>query len=95
MYLWFGQFFNLTAMALLKISICAFLLQLGFSKTYRVLIWVTVVVHVALNVIYPYVILLGECELVAKHWDPTLKGRCWSPKPRVISGRKPKPWGFV
>lgn len=92
MYLWFGQYLNLTAMAALKFSICAFMLQLGFSKTYRVLIWVTVVVHVALNVIYPYIIMFGECDPIAKHWDPTLKGYCWSANPRVISGKKSSLW---
>ncbi|KAF3050408.1 hypothetical protein E8E11_004424 [Didymella keratinophila] len=86
MYLWFGQYFNLTAMAVLKFSICAFMLQIGFSRWYRVGIWLTVVIHVALNVIFPYIILFGECEPIAKHWDPKLKGYCWSSKPRVISG---------
>lgn len=88
MYLWFGQYFNLTAMAVLKFSICAFMLQLGFSRWYRVGIWLTVVVHVALNVIFPYIILFGECDPVAKHWDSTLKGNCWSSTPRVTSGKK-------
>ncbi|KAJ4989716.1 hypothetical protein SVAN01_04746 [Stagonosporopsis vannaccii] len=85
-YLWFGQYFNLTAMAALKFSICAFMLQLDFSKTYRRLIWASVIVHLSFNVIYPYIILFGECDPVAKHWDPTMPGFCWPSKPRVVSG---------
>ncbi|KAJ8115513.1 hypothetical protein OPT61_g2844 [Boeremia exigua] len=85
-YLWFAQFFNLTAMGALKFSISAFLLQLNFSRVYRWLIWLSVVVHTGLNIIYPYIILFGECDPIAKHWDPKLPGYCWSDKPRVISG---------
>lgn len=86
MYLWFGQYFNLTAMALLKFSICAFMLQLDFSRAFRVMIWTTIIVHIGLNVVYPYIILFGECAPIAKHWDVKLPGYCWSAKPRVISG---------
>lgn len=89
-YLWFGQFFNLTAMAALKFSICAFMLQLDFSKTYRMLIWLSVVVHTGFNVIFPYIIIFGECDPIAKHWDLKLPGHCWSAKPRVISGKRMK-----
>lgn len=87
-FLWFGQYFNLTSMAALKFSICAFMLQLDFSKTFRTLIWISVVAHAGFNVIYPYVIMFGECDPIAKHWDPKLPGYCWSAKPRVISGKK-------
>ncbi|KAF2621483.1 hypothetical protein BU25DRAFT_482906, partial [Macroventuria anomochaeta] len=85
-YLWFDQYFNLTAMAALKFSICAFMLKLNFSKTYRMFIWLTVVVHIGLNVIFPYIILFGECDPIAKHWNPKLPGYCWSAKPQMTSG---------
>ncbi|KAF3031907.1 hypothetical protein E8E12_002200 [Didymella heteroderae] len=85
-YLWFGQFFNLTAMAALKLSISAFMLKLNFSKAFRGLIWLTVVALIGLNVVFPYVILFGECRPIAKRWIPKLPGYCWSPKPRTISG---------
>ena len=87
-YLWFGQTFNLTSMAALKFSICAFMLQLDFSKTFRMMIWFTVVIHTAFNVIFPYIIVFGECKMIAKHWDETLPGYCWGAKPRVTSGKK-------
>ncbi|KAF3031366.1 hypothetical protein E8E12_001204 [Didymella heteroderae] len=85
-YLWFSQYFNLTAMVALKLSISAFMLGFNFSKIYRRLIWATVVTLVALNVVFPYIILFGECRPIAKHWDPKLPGYCWGPTPRTISG---------
>ncbi|KAF1343466.1 hypothetical protein EJ07DRAFT_170203 [Lizonia empirigonia] len=84
-YLWFGQYFNLTAMTALKFSICAFMLQLDFSKTYRLLIWLTVAVHAGLNMVFPYIILFGECDPIARHWDLKLSGHCWDARPRMIS----------
>lgn len=87
-FIWFGQLFNLSAIAALKFSICAFMLQLNFSKTFRMFIWLTIVVHCGLNVTYPYIILFGECNPVAKHWNPTLPGYCWSAKPRMVSGKQ-------
>ncbi|KAF1362268.1 hypothetical protein EJ07DRAFT_107596 [Lizonia empirigonia] len=88
-YLWFGQYFNLTAMTALKFSICAFMLQLDFSKTYRLLIWLTVAVHAGLNMVFPYIILFGECDPIARHWDLKLSGHCWDARPRMISAM----WG--
>lgn len=87
-YLWFAQYFNLTAMAALKFSICAFMLQLDFSRTYRRMIWASVIIHLSFNVIYPYIVLFGECDPIAKHWEPMLPGFCWPSKPRVVSGEK-------
>ncbi|KAF3031359.1 hypothetical protein E8E12_001705 [Didymella heteroderae] len=85
-YLWFSQYFNLTAMVALKLSISAFMLGFSFSKIYRRLIWATVATLVVLNVIFPYIILFGECNPIAKHWEPKLPGYCWGPTPRTISG---------
>lgn len=75
-------------MAALKLSISAFMLKLNFSKAFRGLIWLTVVALIGLNVVFPYVILFGECRPIAKHWIPKLPGYCWSPKPRTISGKQ-------
>ncbi|KAF1929961.1 uncharacterized protein M421DRAFT_381590 [Didymella exigua CBS 183.55] len=87
-WLWFGQLFNLYGMALIKLSICAYILMLDFSRAYRIVIWLSVVIHVALNFVFPSVILLGECQPISKHWDVagTQPGSCWGDKPRVISG---------
>ena len=85
-YLWFSQYFNLTAMMALKLSISAFMLGFNFSKIYRRFVWATVVALVALNVVFPYIILFGECRPIAKHWDSELSGYCWGSTPRTISG---------
>lgn len=87
-YLWIGQLLNLYGMALVKLSICAYIFMLNFSKGFRILIWVSVVVHIGLNFIFPTVILFGECTPYTKHWDilGTQPGSCWSTKPKVISG---------
>ena len=88
-YLWFGQLFNLYGMALIKLSICAYILKLDFTKGYRIVIWMSIVLHLGMNFVFPSVILLGECAPISKHWDiaGTQPGSCWGPKPRVISGK--------
>jgi len=75
-------------MALIKLSICAYILMLDFSRSYRVVIWLSVVIHIGINFVFPSVILLGECQPISKHWDVagTQAGSCWGAKPRVISG---------
>lgn len=75
-------------MALIKLSICAYIFMLDFSKGFRIVIWLSVVLQLAINFIFPTVILLGECRPISKHWDVdgTRPGSCWSAQPRVISG---------
>ncbi|KAJ4338988.1 hypothetical protein N0V95_007908 [Ascochyta clinopodiicola] len=87
-WLWFGQLFNLYGMALIKLSICAYILMLDFSRGYRIVIWLSVVLHVGVNIVFTSVILLGECQPISKHWDiaGTKPGSCWGDKPRIISG---------
>jgi hypothetical protein len=89
-FLWLGQILNLYGMALVKLSICAYIFMLNFSKSFRALIWVSVVIHIGLNFIFPTIILFGECTPYTKHWDVTgtQPGHCWSTKPKVISGKK-------
>lgn len=85
-YLWLGQLLNLYGMALIKLSICAYILILDFSKAYRIIIWLSIVVHVGINFVFPSVILLGECTPISKHWNVAEPGSCWDDRPRVISG---------
>jgi hypothetical protein len=89
-YLWLGQLLNLYGMALVKLSICAYIFMLNFSKSFRILIWVSVVVHIGLNFVFPTVILFGECTPYSKHWDVTgtQPGSCWSTTPKVVSGMR-------
>lgn len=85
-WLWLGQLLNLYGMALIKLSVCAYILMLDFSRAYRVVIWLSVVIHVGINFVFPSVILLGECQPISKHWNLAGPGSCWGDKPRVISG---------
>ena len=62
-YLWIGQLLNLYGMALVKLSICAYIFMLKFSKGFNILIWISVVLHVGINLIFPTVILFGECTV--------------------------------
>lgn len=91
-WIWYGQLFNLYGMALIKLSICTYILKLDFSKVYCMVIWASIVIHVGVNFIFPSIILLGECQPISKHWDVsgTQPGSCWSAKPKVISGRSLK-----
>ncbi|KAF2006844.1 hypothetical protein P154DRAFT_480599 [Amniculicola lignicola CBS 123094] len=84
--LWFAQLFNIYAMAAVKGSIAAYLLMLDFSKTFRIMVWISLFIHITTNFIYPSVILFGECAPIAKHWNPMLPGYCWRDTPRVVSG---------
>ena len=86
--LWLGQLLNLYGMALIKLSVCAYIFMLDFSRTFRIIIWLSVVIHVGVNVVFPTVILFGECTPYTKHWDVSgmKPGSCWDAKPRVISG---------
>jgi hypothetical protein len=85
-YLWLGQLLNLYGMALVKLSICAYILMLNFSKPFRILIWVSIVVQVGFLFVFPTVVLFGECTPYTLHWNTNQPGSCWSTKPKVISG---------
>jgi len=87
-YTWFSQLFNLYGMALIKLSVCAYIFMLDFSKPFRIVIWTSVVIHIGFSFVFPSVILFGECTPISKHWDTSHEkpGSCWSATPRVISG---------
>ncbi|EUC34371.1 hypothetical protein COCCADRAFT_35937 [Bipolaris zeicola 26-R-13] len=87
-YVWLSQILNLYGMALVKLSVCAYIFMLDFSKTFRIMIWISIVVHVGINFVFPTVVLFGECTPYSKHWDVTgtKPGSCWGSEPRVISG---------
>lgn len=86
-YLWIGQLLNLYGMALVKLSICAYILMLNFSKPFRILIWISMAVHILTNFVFPTIILFGECTPYTAHWDLAAPpGSCWPTKPKVVSG---------
>jgi hypothetical protein len=75
-------------MALVKLSVCAYIIMLDFSRTFRIIIWASVFLHISINFIFPTVILFGECTPYSKHWEAagTKLDTCWGATPRVVSG---------
>ena len=52
-YLWIGQVINLIAVAVLKFSICAYLLALRFSRVYLGIVWASILMVTIFNLIIP------------------------------------------
>ncbi|KAJ4990126.1 integral membrane protein [Stagonosporopsis vannaccii] len=75
-YVWVGQVINLMAVAVLKWSICAYLLALKFSKVYTVIVWASIVMVTVFNCILPCMGLLN-CVPFEANWNRTVKGYCW------------------
>jgi hypothetical protein len=76
-YLWMNQIINIIAVAILKWSICAYLLVLDFSKLYRVIVWFSIMMITALNFLAPVLTLFG-CTPLQANWNRGLKGKCWA-----------------
>lgn len=66
------------AMFLAKLSICAYLLALNFSKGYRYMIYVSICLIVICNFTLPMLSHWAACTPVQARWDRTMKKRdCW------------------
>lgn len=74
-FLWIGQVLNLIAVAILKYSICAYLLALKFSKIYMGIVWASVVMVSIFNVLFPMLGLFG-CTPFEANWNKAMKGKC-------------------
>lgn len=74
---WIAQLTNLISMFFVKASIASYLIQLDFSKGYRIIIWISVFFIFGLNLIYPLIAVLGTCRPIALNWDRSLPGKCW------------------
>jgi hypothetical protein len=86
-YLFIGQIFNIYTMFIVKLSICAYLLALNFSKGYRHLIWGTVGFVVIFNFIFPSISLWGLCRPLASRWDTRITDKeCWPSTVRIAFG---------
>lgn len=86
-YLFVGQILNIYAMFLVKLSICAYLLALNFSKLYRRMIWGTLVFVVVFNFVFPSVSLWGLCRPLASRWDTRITNKvCWPVTVRIAFG---------
>jgi hypothetical protein len=77
-YLWISQLLNLVAVAVLKWSICAWLLVLNFSKLYQAIVWLSILMVTALGFLAPVLTLFG-CSPVRANWDYSYEPRkCWA-----------------
>ncbi|KAH7069137.1 hypothetical protein BKA63DRAFT_536377 [Paraphoma chrysanthemicola] len=72
-----GQCLNVYAMFLVKASICAYLMALDFGPSYRVIIWISVVVVVLCNFVMMLILHFAYCRPYYSRWDFTVKGECW------------------
>jgi hypothetical protein len=73
-YLWIGQVINLIAVAVLKYSICAYLLALKFSKVYLGVVWVSILMITGFNLIVPIMGCFGTTPFEA-NWNKTIPGK--------------------
>ncbi|KAH8702743.1 hypothetical protein GQ44DRAFT_553084, partial [Phaeosphaeriaceae sp. PMI808] len=76
-FLWIGQVVNILAVAVLKYSICVHLLALNFSRIYRAIIWFSILLVTAFNLVLP-TIGLFSCTPFEKNWNRGIKGRCFA-----------------
>ena len=77
-WLWINQTINIVAVAILKFSICAYLLVLDFSKVYRWIVWFSIVVITGINFLAPIFTLFG-CVPIEANWNRALTNKkCWA-----------------
>lgn len=74
-FLWISQIINVLAVAVLKYSICAYLFALKFSKIYMGIVWASVLMVTAFNLIIP-VISFFSCTPFEANWNKGMKGKC-------------------
>lgn len=77
-WLWINQIINVLAVAILKFSICAYLLVLDFSRLYRVIVWFSILVVAAINFLAPLFTFFG-CVPLEANWNRAIKDKkCWA-----------------
>ncbi|EAT83083.2 hypothetical protein SNOG_09818 [Parastagonospora nodorum SN15] len=77
-YLWISQVINIIAVAVLKWSICAWLLVLNFSKVYQIIVWLSILMVTALGFLAPVLTLFG-CSPLEANWNFAYEPRkCWA-----------------
>ncbi|KAF2124494.1 hypothetical protein P153DRAFT_411551 [Dothidotthia symphoricarpi CBS 119687] len=71
--LWIVSIVNLIGVAFLKWSICSWLLVLNFSKTYEIIVWISIIMVTVLNFIVP---TIGNfrCIPLRANWDFRFQG---------------------
>ncbi|XP_014553095.1 hypothetical protein COCVIDRAFT_40810 [Bipolaris victoriae FI3] len=76
------QCLNVYAMFLVKASICAYLMALDFGRSYRILIWTSVVIVMLCNFVMMLILHFAYCRPYYSRWDFSVKGECW---PEAVS----------
>jgi hypothetical protein len=77
-YSWLGQVINLFAVAVLKFSICAYLLALKFSRVYTSIVWTSILLVAVFCFIVP-ALSLFNCTPFETNWikAPGTKTHCF------------------
>jgi hypothetical protein len=84
LYVYLAQNMNLFGMAVLKWSICAYLLALKFSKLYTAIVWASIVLVTVFNFMIPCFGFFS-CTPFEKNWNRAAQGSCWYKGPMVLS----------
>jgi hypothetical protein len=84
LYVYLGQIMNLFGMAVLKWSICAYLLALKFSKLYTGIVWASIVLVTVFNFMLP-AFGFFSCSNFERNWNRAAQGSCWYKGPLILS----------
>ncbi|KAF2825878.1 hypothetical protein CC86DRAFT_36101 [Ophiobolus disseminans] len=75
-FLWVGAIVNLLAVALLKYSICAYLLALKFSRIYLAIVWASILTVTTCNLLIP-MLSFFSCTPFEANYNKGLRGKCF------------------
>ncbi|KAF2440893.1 hypothetical protein P171DRAFT_327986, partial [Karstenula rhodostoma CBS 690.94] len=75
-YLYVGQVINLIAVAILKLSICTYLLALPFGLAYKLIIYLSIAMVAVFNFMLPMLGLFCAKPFEA-NWNKSIKGTCF------------------
>jgi hypothetical protein len=77
-----SQMLNIYGIFVVKLSICAYLLILDFSRCYKRVVWGTIVFITVFNFILPVILHFGSCRDFASGWDVRVVDKqCW---PQIV-----------
>lgn len=68
---------QMSAMFLVKLSVCTYLLALNFSRMFRVIMWLVTLIVVIFNLIMPLLFHFGACRPYYFRWTPEVVPECW------------------
>ncbi|EUC30999.1 hypothetical protein COCCADRAFT_28182 [Bipolaris zeicola 26-R-13] len=75
-YLWIGQTINIIAVAILKYSICSYLLLMRFSRVYLAIVWASILMVTTLNFVLPVMGMFCRTPFEA-NWNKSVKSKCF------------------